>query len=520
MSQGSDSVLSIKSATIVDIFVNAESSFRYDSEQEWKQELASKLHAAAELGFDKIKSRAIEDHESLMQRVKLDIGSSGDTGLLATDQRIAAFKNDSSADPEFMTLNFNYGRHLLISSSRDSGPEGLGVPANLQGIWNDIYVPPWGSKYTVNINTEMNYWLAEVTDLPETLQPLWDLMYRARERGTDVAERMYGCPGYVSHHNLDLWGDSCPHDNGTAYSVWPSSNLWLSLHMMERYHFSGDKDFLRETAWPLFKDIATFFDCYLFEWEGYWNTGPSVSPENVFVIPEGAGVAGETEALDISPLSDTSLLHEFFTNVLDAADILGIALDDDEVLSKIESYRAGLRPIEIGARGQIMEWRKDYEEHEPGHRHISHLIELYPSTRMTPSVNQNLADAARKTLELRLAEGEPTGWARAWIAACYARLYDGDMALEQARGLLTLHPVTNMFHEHNPGGPFQIDSNFGFVSAIAEMFVQSHAGIVHLLPAVASEMAAGSVAGLIARGGFVVDVSWEEGGAFKAAKIK
>ncbi|EEY23120.1 alpha-L-fucosidase [Verticillium alfalfae VaMs.102] len=391
--KGNDSMISVEGATTVDIFVNVETSFRWASTDKIKEELTRQLDVAVKTGFDTIKSQAAKDHQSLMKRVELDLGSSSEAGLLTTDKRIAAYRVNATADPEFLTLNFNFGRHLLISSSRASASSGMGVPANLQGIWNDMYFPPWGSKYSVNINTEMNYWLAEVTDLPETLPPLWDLLSRTRDKGLITAKEMYGCPGWVSHHNLDIWGDSCPNANGTAYSLWPSSNLWMSQQLMERYRFSNDK---------------------------------------------------------------------------------------------------------------IQEWRRDYVEAEPGHRHISHLIELYPERRMTPLVNETLAAAARVSIDRRLANGEATGWAKAWIAACFARLFDGEAALTQLQGLLRLHSSTNLFHEIDQGGPFQIDSNFGLVAAAVEMFLQSHAGVVHLLPAVSSKAGAGSISGLVARGGFSV----------------
>ncbi|CVL12626.1 uncharacterized protein FPRN_10898 [Fusarium proliferatum] len=205
-----------------------------------------------------------------------------------------------------------------------------------------MYNPLWGSKFTVNINTEMNYWLAETTDLTETLRPLWGHMYRSRDKGSEVATKMYGCPGYVSHHNLDLWGDSAPHDSATADSIWPSSNLWISQHMMEHYRFTGDKTFLREKAWPLFKDIAAFFDYYLFEFDGKWTSGPSTSPENVFIILKDGSKAGSKESFDISIAMDNSLLREFFSNVIEAAGILGIDLSTDNVLSKSKDYRDGL----------------------------------------------------------------------------------------------------------------------------------------------------------------------------------
>ncbi|KAM5366840.1 hypothetical protein ACJZ2D_010292 [Fusarium nematophilum] len=515
-----EGTLQITGASTVDLFLDVETSFQWDSEPKWKAGLASKLGRAAERGFESLKAEATSDHSSLMGRVKLDLGSGGDAASLPTNERIEAFESDPDQDPEFITLSFHFGRHLLISASRDAGGTGLGVPANLQGIWNDKYNPPWGSKYTVNINTEMNYWLAELTDLPETLRPLWDLMYRSRDKGSDVAKKMYNCPGYVSHHNLDLWGDSAPHDSGTAYTIWPSSNLWLSQHLMEHYRFTGDKAFLKDKAWPLFKDIASFFDCYLFKFEGHWTSGPSTSPENVFVIPKDGSHAGDNESLDISITMDNSLLREFFSNVIEAAGVLGISLKDDDVLSKVEAYRDGLRPTQIGARGQIQEWRQDYSEAEPGHRHLSHLIDLFPAKAMSPHLNDTLADAARKTIELRLsASGAATGWSRIWTACLFARLLDGDEAFDNIQTLLRHHPTTNLFNEIEPGQAFQIDSNYGLVAAVAETLVQSHAGVVHLLPALSSKVKSGSVSGLVARGAFVVSISWKEG-ILEEARIK
>ncbi|KAH6656830.1 putative alpha-L-fucosidase 2 precursor [Truncatella angustata] len=511
--------LTISGATAIDLFYDAETEFQWPSQVLYEESVANKLVAAVSSGFDNLKSEAIEDHAELIGRVKLDFGSSGDVGLLSTVERIANYKEDPDADPEFVALTYQFGRHLLVAASRDTGGNLLGVPANLQGIWNDNYLPPWGGKYTVNINTEMNYWLAESTNLIETLPPLWDLMARARDRGKEVAQRMYGCPGYVSHHNHDVFGDSAPHDNGTQWTMWPMSNLWLLSHMMEHYRFTGDQTFLKETAWDLFYDAATFWNCYLFEFDGHTSSGPSISPENSFVIPNNMSVEGKDASIDISPTLDTSLLREFLSNILIIASDLGIALAGDAVLSNVQSLLDRLRPAEIGKYGQIQEWRLDYEEAAPDHRHISHLWDLFPNSRFTPLVNKTLADAARVSIERRLAAGgAATGWSRSWVAACFARLLDGDQSYNQTQLLLQGHVMTNMFHMINVGSNlFQIDSNFGVVAAITESLLQSHAGLVHLLPALAQKVPKGSITKLVARGGFEVTISWEDGALAEAS---
>ncbi|VZI02338.1 unnamed protein product [Fusarium fujikuroi] len=398
------SSLNITKASTVDIFLDVETSFQWKSESDWKDGLVNKLDQAVKSGFESLKAEATSDHQSLMERVALDLGSNKGTSSQPTDKRVSAYASQPNDDPE------------------DTGGSGLGVPANLQGIWNDMYNRPWGSKFTVNINTEMNYWLAETTDLAETLRPLWDLMYRSRDKGSEIATKMYSCPGYVSHHNLDLWGDSAPHDSGTAYSIWASSNLWLSQHMMERYRFTGDKTFLREKAWPLFKDIAAFFDCCLFEFDGKWTSGPSTSPENVFIIPKDGSKAVSKESFDISIAMANSLLHEFFSNVIEAAGILGVDLSTDKVPSKVKDYRDGLRPTEIGARGQIPEWRQDYTEAEPGHRHYSRLVDLFPAKAISPLLNKTLANAAQKTIEPRLHAGALSSCSRPTMATQEAAL--------------------------------------------------------------------------------------------------
>lgn len=299
------------------------------------------------------------------------------------------------------------------------------------------------------------------------------------------------------------------------------SNLWLTNHMMEHYRFTGDDQFLKDKALPVFRDVAAFFECYIFEHQGYYSTGPSISPENYFVIPEGMSNKGEKGAIDISPTMDNSLLYDFFTSYIEIASALGISEDEDEMITKADKFRSGLRPTPIGSHGQIQEWRNDYTEMEEGHRHLSHLWDLFPGSAMSPLLNETLSDAAKVSLQRRLAAGgASTGWSSAWTAACFARLLDGDTTLEQTRTLIGNHAMYNLFHKHDGSGKFQIDSNFGIVGAIAEWFVQSHAGVVHLLPALGSDIPAGSVKGLVARGGFVVDLSWNDDGMLAEANVE
>ncbi|KAI1380069.1 Six-hairpin glycosidase-like protein [Hypoxylon crocopeplum] len=510
-----DKSLSITGATTIDLFYDTETEFRWETVDQYEAEVHSKLDDAVSTGFDMLKTESTSKHQSMMSRVHLDLGlSNASMSSLPTDQRITTYETDPDSDNEFMVLMYNFGRHLLISSSSDTGVAGLGVPPNLQGIWNDNYDPPWGSKYTVNINLEMNYWLAEPTNLADTLPPLWDLMDRSHKRGQDVAKKMYGCPGYVSHHNLDLWGDSAPHDNGTEYTVWAMSAAWLTEHMMEHYRFTGDEEFLRERAWPLFADAFAFYECYTFDFEGFLSSGPSPSPENDYIIPDTMSENGSRGSLDISPTMDSSLLYAFFSNYIEAASVLSISVSEEA-----NAMRAGLRPFQIGQYGQIQEWRNDYTEAEQGHRHLSHLWDLFPGNRISPLTNRTLADAARVSIDRRNnGTSTRTGWSRAWTSACLARLLDGDAAINEARNLLRNHVLPNLFTRIS-GDTFQIDSNFGYVAAITETLLQSHLGLVHLLPAPASQIPTGSASGLIARGGFEVSLSWEEG-KFVQAKIK
>lgn len=482
----------VNDADEITIYLASETDF--GGNDKYKDNVIERIEKAAETGYEEILREHLEWYHAINKRTAFELNGNKYDGRITAEQIEELREMEEPENDYLVVLLYEFAKYLMVSSSYDCR-----LPANLQGIWNGEFVPPWQSEYTININCQMNYWMAEKCNLSECHMPLFDLIERMVEKGKATAKTLYGCEGFVAHHNTGLWANTDPEGSLDASPFWVMGGAWLALHMYEHYLYTLDETFLKDRALYVMREALRFFEGYLTETEeGYLVTGPTVSPENTYYSE-----IGEAGCLSMGPTMDIQILRQLCKAYLHSAEVVGVSDGVDVIREMLNK----LPPTQIAEDGRIMEWHKDYTEVSKGHRHISHLYGLHPGNEITKETPE-LFEAAKETLRVRLENGGGhTGWSRAWVTCFYARLGDGEKVYENIMQLLIKSIKDNLYDTHPP---FQIDGNFGIAAAMVEAVVQSHAGFIEILPALPSKWKSGKLTGIRLRGAISCDIAWEE----------